>query len=113
MPRSLAPISRSAAKRCPQIMTSSNSICSDCPPVGYPTDKTRCADCPITAADEPLRRQRENLIRALQAKQTRLDELMKHRTAMFWSPCRKYLITVSVLGEIEIVDDRGYQWERA
>lgn len=21
-------------------------LCSDCPPVDYPTDKTRCADCP-------------------------------------------------------------------
>jgi hypothetical protein len=21
-------------------------LCSDCPPVGYPTDKTRCAPCP-------------------------------------------------------------------
>lgn len=21
-------------------------ICSDCPPLGYPTDKTRCNDCP-------------------------------------------------------------------
>lgn len=22
------------------------SLCSDCPPVGYPTDKTRCTPCP-------------------------------------------------------------------
>lgn len=22
------------------------TLCSDCPPVGYPTDKTRCATCP-------------------------------------------------------------------
>lgn len=22
------------------------ALCSDCPPVGYPTDKTRCAECP-------------------------------------------------------------------
>lgn len=21
-------------------------LCSDCPPVGYPTDKTRCLPCP-------------------------------------------------------------------
>ena len=21
-------------------------FCEDCPPVGYPTDKTRCASCP-------------------------------------------------------------------
>lgn len=21
-------------------------LCSDCPPAGYPTDKTRCHDCP-------------------------------------------------------------------
>lgn len=25
------------------------ALCSDCPPVGYPTDKTRCAPCPRTA----------------------------------------------------------------
>lgn len=24
------------------------NLCSDCPPVGYPTDKTRCVDCPRT-----------------------------------------------------------------
>lgn len=23
-------------------------LCCDCPPIGYPTDKTRCADCPRT-----------------------------------------------------------------
>lgn len=29
-------------------------MCSDCPPVGYPTDKTRCSECPrITLADQP------------------------------------------------------------
>ena len=22
------------------------ALCSDCPPIGYPTDKTRCAECP-------------------------------------------------------------------
>ena len=21
-------------------------LCEDCPPIGYPTDKTRCCDCP-------------------------------------------------------------------
>ena len=24
-------------------------LCSDCPPVGYPTDKTRCLPCPRRA----------------------------------------------------------------
>jgi hypothetical protein len=24
--------------------------CSDCPPMGYPTDKTRCAECPMASA---------------------------------------------------------------
>ncbi len=24
----------------------SASLCEDCPPVGYPTDKTRCTPCP-------------------------------------------------------------------
>lgn len=27
-------------------------ICSDCPPIGYPTDKTRCVSCPRTVARE-------------------------------------------------------------
>lgn len=22
------------------------ALCSDCPPIGYPTDRTRCAECP-------------------------------------------------------------------
>jgi hypothetical protein len=22
------------------------NLCADCPPVGYPTDKTRCTSCP-------------------------------------------------------------------
>ena len=24
----------------------SNDMCEDCPPVGYPTEKTRCLECP-------------------------------------------------------------------
>jgi hypothetical protein len=24
-------------------------LCSDCPPIGYPTDKTRCTPCPRRA----------------------------------------------------------------
>lgn len=30
------------------------TLCDDCPPVGYPTDKTRCLPCPrraMSAAD--------------------------------------------------------------
>jgi hypothetical protein len=27
-------------------------LCSDCPPVGYPTDKTRCRDCPRRTPDD-------------------------------------------------------------
>ena len=27
-------------------------LCSDCPPVGYPTDKTRCDECPRRAQKE-------------------------------------------------------------
>ncbi len=27
-------------------MLASNPPCEDCPPPDYPTDKTRCADCP-------------------------------------------------------------------
>lgn len=26
------------------------NLCSDCPPPGYPTDKTRCGPCPRRAA---------------------------------------------------------------
>ena len=26
------------------------ALCSDCPPLGYPTDKTRCLPCPRRAA---------------------------------------------------------------
>lgn len=26
-----------------------DALCSDCPPVGYPTDKTRCGMCPRRA----------------------------------------------------------------
>jgi hypothetical protein len=29
-------------------------LCSDCPPVDYPTDETRCAPCPKRAAPENL-----------------------------------------------------------
>lgn len=25
-------------------------LCSDCPPIGYPTNKTRCNECPAAAA---------------------------------------------------------------
>lgn len=28
-------------------------LCSDCPPIGYPTDKTRCAPCPRRKAEKP------------------------------------------------------------
>lgn len=31
------------------------SLCEDCPPVGYPTDKTRCTPCPRRSADEALK----------------------------------------------------------
>jgi hypothetical protein len=29
------------------------ALCSDCPPAGYPTDKTRCAECPRRLSDDP------------------------------------------------------------
>lgn len=28
------------------------ALCEDCPPVGYPTDKTRCVDCPRNSNTE-------------------------------------------------------------
>ena len=28
----------------------SDKLCSDCPPADYPTDKTRCDDCPRRSA---------------------------------------------------------------
>lgn len=30
----------------------SSDLCSDCPPVGYPTDETRCAPCPRRTLDD-------------------------------------------------------------
>ena len=30
-------------------------MCSDCPPVGYPTDKTRCTPCPRRLAKDVIR----------------------------------------------------------
>lgn len=29
-----------------QTKTTAVDLCSDCPPANYPTDKTRCSDCP-------------------------------------------------------------------
>lgn len=29
-----------------------DTLCSDCPPVGYPTDETRCAPCPRRTSDD-------------------------------------------------------------
>lgn len=40
--------------KAPQIVMSEN-LCSDCPPVGYPTDETRCALCPRRLAMTDLR----------------------------------------------------------
>lgn len=28
------------------------TLCSDCPPIGYPTDETRCRECPRRTSDE-------------------------------------------------------------
>jgi uncharacterized paraquat-inducible protein A len=33
-------------------MQDNNELCSDCPPVGYPNDKTRCTSCPRRVYDE-------------------------------------------------------------
>lgn len=43
-------------------------ICGDCPTVGYPTDKTRCEDCP-RREEKPMSttREREQAIIALAA----------------------------------------------
>ena len=30
----------------PRTATSGAELCDDCPPLGYPTDKTRCLECP-------------------------------------------------------------------
>ncbi len=32
--------------------------CSDCPPLGYPTDKTRCAECPVARLSSRYRNHR-------------------------------------------------------
>jgi hypothetical protein len=54
------------------------TLCEDCPPVGYPTDKTRCGPCPrkvsnaayeptaclgVLATDEPCKTDLANLRR--------------------------------------------------
>jgi hypothetical protein len=30
-------------------VTPSDDLCEDCPPIGYPTDRTRCLPCPRRA----------------------------------------------------------------
>jgi RecJ-like exonuclease len=35
---------------CPDCHGTGARLCSDCPPVGYPTDKTRCSECPAVKA---------------------------------------------------------------
>lgn len=38
----------------PQTQASAaDSLCSDCPPVGYTTDKTRCDSCPFLRFEPP------------------------------------------------------------
>ncbi len=40
---------RAAVKRAKEksgYMTATGNLCEDCPPIGYPTDKTRCDECP-------------------------------------------------------------------
>jgi len=44
-------------------------LCEDCPPVGYPTDKTRCAPCPRRTTDAPQEAPDDNaeLVKAFRA----------------------------------------------
>lgn len=36
----------------------SEQLCGDCPPVGYPTDKTRCTPCPRRTPEDTIRKAR-------------------------------------------------------
>ena len=44
--RSLGRIAATIRAQAARIEALTALICSDCPPVDYPTDKTRCAPCP-------------------------------------------------------------------
>lgn len=54
IPTSVYDIAKDSTKRtdgadCPCFAArakSDSELCSDCPPAGYPTDKTRCDECP-------------------------------------------------------------------
>ena len=53
--------------RCPgmtigSVCPASEELCSDCPPVDYPTDETRCAPCPRRVAGDTSRHRRHELL---------------------------------------------------
>lgn len=45
-------------------MSAPETLCEDCPPVGYPTDKTRCLPCPRRMTDPLTARLSELLAKA-------------------------------------------------
>lgn len=57
------------------VATTPETLCEDCPPVGYPTDKTRCTPCPrraTTQAPDAV----ERAARAICAKAFEMDEMV-------------------------------------
>ena len=36
------------------VSKTTTDLCSDCPPIGYPTDNTRCSECPRRVGKEAI-----------------------------------------------------------
>jgi hypothetical protein len=54
-------------------------LCSDCPPAGYPTDKTRCAECPRRSPDTRQPPGNLDLIIAYEDDEARILEYVKRK----------------------------------
>ncbi len=44
-------LDRVADERAARELRDPEDVCGDCPPVGYPTDRTRCTPCPRRTAE--------------------------------------------------------------
>lgn len=40
------------SQRCVEVANGEDALCEGCPPVGYPTDATRCAPCPRRSSSD-------------------------------------------------------------